>query len=84
MSSAVSEPNPTPATSVSTLLGDTALQAAALPGRVALLWEDGQRTYAELRDNALRLASALRVSLRAMARRACDWATSVRVRSPIS
>lgn len=60
MPSVVSEPSPTPATSVSTLLGDNALHAAALPDRVALLWEDGQRTYAELRDNALRLAAALR------------------------
>ncbi|MFO1169737.1 MAG: AMP-binding protein [Hyphomicrobiaceae bacterium] len=60
MPSDVCEPSPTPATSVSTLLGDTQLQAAAVPGHVALLWEDGQRTYAELRDNALRLAAALR------------------------
>jgi fatty-acyl-CoA synthase len=60
VSSVVYESSLTPATSVSILLGDTALQAAATPDRVALLWEDGQRTYAELRENALRLAAALR------------------------
>ncbi len=48
------------AASLSTLLGETSLQAAAMPDRVALVWEDGQRTYAELRENALRLAAALR------------------------
>lgn len=52
--------DPTPATSLSTLLGETSLSAAAMPDRLALVWEDGQRSYAELRENALRLAAALR------------------------
>ncbi len=53
-------PDPTPATSLATLLGETSLSAAARPDHVALVWEDGQRTFVELRANALRLAAALR------------------------
>jgi fatty-acyl-CoA synthase len=50
---------PSAATSVSTILGDSGLQARAMPDRLALVWEDGERTYAGLRQNALRLAAAL-------------------------
>lgn len=50
----------TAATSVSTVLGDSGLQASADPDRIALIWEDGSRTYAQLRRNALRLAAAFR------------------------
>lgn len=60
MSAAASLHDLTSATSISTLLGDSALQGSADAGRLALIWEDGQRTYGELRENALRLAGALR------------------------
>ncbi|AZO07906.1 long-chain fatty acid--CoA ligase [Mesorhizobium sp. M3A.F.Ca.ET.080.04.2.1] len=45
---------------VSSILGDYGPQALQRPDKLALLWEHGSRTYAQLRQRALRLASALR------------------------
>lgn len=46
--------------SVAWILGGSGLPAAIDPGATALVWEDGSRTYAELRSGALALAGALR------------------------
>lgn len=45
---------------VASILGDYSPQAFHKPDRLALVWEHGALTYAELRDRALRLAGALR------------------------
>ncbi|TGP18198.1 MULTISPECIES: AMP-binding protein [unclassified Mesorhizobium] len=45
---------------VSSILGDYGPQALQQPDKVALVWENGSRTYAQLRERALRLAAALR------------------------
>ena len=52
--------SPSATTSVSTLLGETGVQALANAARTALLWVDGERTYGQLRERALKLAAALR------------------------
>jgi fatty-acyl-CoA synthase len=45
---------------VSSILGDYGPQALQRPEKLALIWEHGSRTYAQLRGRALRLATALR------------------------
>ena len=45
---------------VSSILGDYGPQALQQPDKVALVWENGSRTYAQLRERALRLAAGLR------------------------
>lgn len=49
-----------PATSVAWLLGGYGLPQTADPTASALVWEGGSRTYAELRSDALALATAFR------------------------
>lgn len=48
------------APSVTWILGTDQLPGHISPDKVALLWGDHQRTYAELRDRALRIAAGLR------------------------
>ena len=45
---------------VASILGEYSPQAFHKPDRLALVWEHGALTYAELRSSALRLAAALR------------------------
>lgn len=45
---------------VSSILGDFGPQALQRPDKLALVWENGSRTYGELRHRALRIAAALR------------------------
>jgi fatty-acyl-CoA synthase len=45
---------------VSSILGDFAPQAFHDTDKTALIWEDGSRTYGELRDRARRLATGFR------------------------
>lgn len=45
---------------VSSILGDFGPQALQRPDKLAMIWEQGTRTYGELRDRALRLAGAFR------------------------
>jgi acyl-CoA synthetase (AMP-forming)/AMP-acid ligase II len=45
---------------VADILGVAALPGHIDPGHTALIWEQGTRTYAELRDRALRIATGLR------------------------
>jgi fatty-acyl-CoA synthase len=45
---------------VSSILGDYGPQALQRPDSLALVWENGSRTYGQLRQRALRLAAALR------------------------
>ncbi|MFL1526248.1 class I adenylate-forming enzyme family protein [Pseudomonas sp. O230] len=52
--------NPTPGWTVSSVLGDSGMQALHDPNKTALLWEHGSRTYFELRERALRLAKSLK------------------------
>lgn len=47
-------------TSVASILGAEALPGHLAPHRPALIWDGHSRTYAELRERALRLAHALR------------------------
>ncbi|WP_292325284.1 AMP-binding protein [Mesorhizobium sp.] len=45
---------------ISSILGDYSPQFLHHPNKLALIWENGSRTYGELRDRVLRLAGALR------------------------
>lgn len=47
---------------VSSVLGDLGPQAYHPADKTALIWEHGQRSYAELRQRALRLGAALRAA----------------------
>jgi fatty-acyl-CoA synthase len=49
-----------PGFTLSSLLGDFSPQALQKPGKTALVWEHGARSYGELRDRSRRLAGALR------------------------
>ncbi|MDF2617932.1 MAG: lcfB3 [Xanthobacteraceae bacterium] len=47
---------------VSSILGEYSAQALHQPGKTALVWEHGSRTYGELRERARRLAGAIRAA----------------------